>query len=548
MTVDHWNVFDAHCVVGRHLKLYPGGLHTPDDLLTEMDHFGIAEALVLDSLSREHHPADGNARILDIAAASPRLHPAWAALPPGIAEDQPEPDQLVRQMRAHHVGVLFLFSGHYCFPLADWCIDDLLAPLADARVPVVINPNPFGHTGLATDQTPWNDLVALCRRWPTLPVIVSEHRIRSSQRTLYRALDACPNLRIELSGYWLSRGIEYISRRWGADRLLFGTNWPTFGQAMTLAPLTCAEIDPAAKRRIAGDNLRELMAWCNPVAASPPEPAPPQPGTCNPEPLLPPPADPYVAFGRTGERPEGMRFADCHGHLGGRSMWYHVPDGTTDATVAEMERLGVDRACVFSFAGVNSDETFGNDLVADAVARHPDRFVGFTLLNPHRGRDDMLRELDRCAALGLRGIKLIAHYQGYPTEGPLIDVACQWAHERKQIILHHSWGSAQHIERLVSTYPDACYITGHTTTAYADVMKRHPNLYVCSCPLTAPRTCEQVVEAIGADRLLFGSDLQDLPIAWGLGPILFARIPESAKRLILGDTLRGLLARYSLTP
>ncbi len=54
--------------------------------------------------------------------------------------------------------------------------------------------------------------------------------------------------------------------------------------------------------------------------------------------------------------------------------------------------------------------------------------------------------------------------------------------------------------------------------------------------------------AIGADRLMFGSDLQDLPIAWGLGPILFARIPPEQKRLILGENLQRVLREYSLKP
>jgi predicted TIM-barrel fold metal-dependent hydrolase len=56
------------------------------------------------------------------------------------------------------------------------------------------------------------------------------------------------------------------------------------------------------------------------------------------------------------------------------------------------------------------------------------------------------------------------------------------------------------------------------------------------------------VEKIGAERLLFGSDLQDLPIAWGLGPILFSRLPVESKRLILGGNLRRILEQYSLNP
>jgi uncharacterized protein len=197
---------------------------------------------------------------------------------------------------------------------------------------------------------------------------------------------------------------------------------------------------------------------------------------------------------------------------------------------------------------VFSDEQPGNDLVAEAVRRYPDHFVGFTMLNPHRGREAMLAELERGAQMGLRGIKLIPYYQSYPEEGPLIDVACQWAHERRQIILNHSWGSAAQMARLLSTYPNACFITGHTTTAYAEIMREHPHLFVCSCPLLGPRACEGMVQAIGADRLLFGSDLEDLPIAWGLGPILFARLRPEDKRKILGGNLQRILASYSLKP
>ena len=159
----------------------------------------------------------------------------------------------------------------------------------------------------------------------------------------------------------------------------------------------------------------------------------------------------------------------------------------------------------------------------------------------------MLAELERSAALGLRGVKLIASYQGYPTEGPMIDVACQWAHERRQIILNHNWGSAAQLERLVTTYPDACFIAGHSAGNYQDVTKRVGNLYICTCPFMVWGCTEQYVRRYGAERLLFGSDLSDLPIAWGLAPIFSAKISEREKRLILGGNLKRLMERYSRT-
>lgn len=524
-------LFDAHVTLGRHVKLQADGLSSVAELLDDLDHCGVAEALVVEALAREHHPLDGNARVLRTIADQPRLHAAWVALPAAGVDEQPVGEALLAQMRANRVGALWLYPRQFRFSLADWCVDAFLEPLAAAGVPVFIDPSEVGPVNLGgMDATDWDAVVALCRRWPSLPVIVSEPRIRRTQRMVYRALDACPNLRLELSGYWLHRGIEYITRQWGARRLLYGSNWPTYGGPMTLATLNCAEIDEDDRALIAGDNLRELLRWADSVRA---------------EAELPPPADAFVAYGQTGQRPPDMTFHDCHGHLGPTACHYHLPDGDLDRVVAELERLGTEQVCIFSFTGVWADEQPGNDLVAAAVAAHPDRFVGFTLLNPHRGEAAMLAELERGAALGLRGIKLIPYYQGYPEEGPLLDVACAWAHEHRQLILNHHWGSAAQVERLVSTYPDACFLTGHSTAAYADVMRRHANLYVCSCPLLEPRACERLVAAIGADRLLFGSDLEDLPIAWGLGPILFARLSEADKQLILGGNLRRLLASYS---
>ncbi|MCC7495384.1 MAG: amidohydrolase family protein [Fimbriimonadaceae bacterium] len=529
-----WSVLDATCVVGRHVKWQGGQPQSVADLLAEMDHYGVAEALVLDCLSRENHPAEGNPRIVELLRAEPRLHPAWSAVPAGT-DEQPPPAALVAAMRAAGVGALFLLPGQFKHPLSDWCVDDLLDPLAAAGAPLFVSFVEVGPGGWPTDVCDWPALVELCRRWPTLPVVLWEFRIRRGQRALYKALDACPNLRVELSGYWLHHGVEYLSQRWGPERLIYGSNWPTFGPHMTLSTLASADLSDDAKRLIAGDNLRQLLRWCD---------------LTHPAYTPPAPADAYVASARRGlaALPLPTPVADCHGHLGGYLSHYHVPDGRHDDAVADMDRLGVECCCVFSFSGVTSDETAGNDRVAEAVAAHPDRFVGFTLVNPHRGRAAMLAELERGVALGLRGVKLIPSYQGYPEEGPNIDVACEWADAHGQLILNHHWGGAAQVERLVATYPNACFLTGHTTTAYAAVMRQYANLYVCSCPLLGPRACEEVVAAIGADRFLFGSDLLDLPIAWGLGPILFARIPPEQKRLILGDNLRRLLASYSRGP
>lgn len=521
--------FDLACTVGRRMKLGPGQMHTAKELLAEMDHHGIAEALVVHSLSRETHPALGNHKAVEIAATSPRLHPAWAAMHPVVAADQPTPKDLLERMREHKVGALFLFTNQYRINLSDWCIDPLFEPLAAEAVPVVINPNEIGPMGIRLDETDWTAVVALCQRFPSLPVIVSESRMRRDHRTVLAAMEAAPNLHLEISGLWLHRGVEFIANRFGPERLLFGSNWPMYGQHMTVATVTLADLSDDAKRLIGGDNLRRLLRWCQPK-----------------HPEIPPtePADPYHRIALTGQVPESMRFQDCHGHLGPRKHQYYIDGGDLEATVAELDRLNIDRVCAFHFVSVG-DEQVGNDITIEAVRRYPDRFVGFAFVNPHRDADEILAELERCREAGLRGVKLAATYQGYPLDGPHIELAVRWAHEHRQIILNHAWGAPAFVERMVQTYPDALILTGHTTLEYSDIMQRHNNLYVCSCPLIDPGACEKVVAKIGAGRFMFGSDLLDLSIGWGLGPILFARISEAEKRMILGENLQRLLRTYS---
>ena len=119
------------------------------------------------------------------------------------------------------------------------------------------------------------------------------------------------------------------------------------------------------------------------------------------------------------------------------------------------------------------------------------------------------------------------------------------SHDHRQIVLNHQWASPEQIERLTRRYSDACFLCGHAYNAFPQSVRKRKNLYVCSCPLWGVGDAERWVRQIGPDRLLFGSDLQDLPIAWGLGPILFARIGAEQKRMILGGNLQRILREYS---
>jgi predicted TIM-barrel fold metal-dependent hydrolase len=52
----------------------------------------------------------------------------------------------------------------------------------------------------------------------------------------------------------------------------------------------------------------------------------------------------------------------------------------------------------------------------------------------------------------------------------------------------------------------------------------------------------EVVRTVGAGRLLYGSDMPWMCATHQIGRVLLAPIPDADKRLILGETMAGLLA------
>jgi predicted TIM-barrel fold metal-dependent hydrolase len=497
-----------------------------------MDHFGIHEALVLDSISVGNAPHLGNERILAQNAGQPRLHPAWAAVLPHSRE-LPPPADLVAQMRAHAVGALWVFYGQYNLPLEDWAMGDLLSALEEASVPLFLCPTDQIEPW-RIDATDWRGVVGLCRKFPDLPVVVTEERVYRSHRALYEALAACPNLMVDLSILWLHRRIEHICAEFGPSRLVWGSKLPANTPGSPKMQLDWSDIAQDDLALIAGGNMRRLLSW-NPTI------------TFAADVTFPEPLDPLHKAARDRLSLASESFYDCHGHIGWGDP-YHVMNDTPEGVVAEMDRCGVRASIVFGMQ-LLADVRYGIDEVADMVHQFPDRFVGLTMVNPRNGEAQMLEDLDYGAGLGMRGIKLMTNsYGAYDVNGPLIDVCCKWVNDRRQIILSHYWGAPERLLQLCRDNPDATLIVGHTYGEFVHVFHEVGNVYLCTCPLLGWRQTEQYVEMYGADRIMFGSDLMDLPIAWGLGQIMYARIPESAKRKILGENLLALLTSHGLKP
>ena len=168
-----------------------------------------------------------------------------------------------------------------------------------------------------------------------------------------------------------------------------------------------------------------------------------------------------------------------------------------------------------------TDLTIGNDAMLGLCAEHGDRVRMLTTVNPNY-TDHALAELERCVQRGAIGIKLLASRRA---DDPLLDPICEFATAHALPLLHHIWqhrtrewpnqeiSDGADLAKLARRHPHMTFILAHiggggdyrhTFVAIADV----PNIVADISGSGVDRgMLDGAIRAIGAQRLLFGTDL-----------------------------------------
>ncbi len=510
---------DASAQIGQGsafpVKGPPDDYTTAGALVRELDHFGINEAVVAHAAA-QHNPIVGNRLLMQAIADHPRLYPCWT-LAPFTVDEQRRPAALVDMMRAHNVRMVRLAhsrTGAYKGPPRVWACGELLEALERARIPVLLNES-------------LDTIAELCAAFPELPVI----KVGWGSLQLHALMDRREHLYVGTGLLCGPNRLAFLVRRFGADRLVFGTlfgqvNHTSPGAALTV--LTAAAISDEDKEKIAGGNLARLLGLpaASPVADKAFD-------------------DPFVEPVRAGRPLADTLVVDAHAHA--TSPQEVNPDVDRDGMVRGMDRLGVDVACISGSGSAVPDARFMNEATIQALRAYPSRFVGYTRIAPWDA-SQAEAQLEHCfRAAGIRHVKVHPNMYKYPVNGEGFRPGFAFARKHGSVVLSHSEAQTDTcrpavFDETARTYPDLQIIIGHAGNwgeAYketVDVMKRHPNLWLDTSGwcMTSLGVLEWVVGQIGPDRVLMGTDFVAISAAYGLGPILYARLSAEDKRKILG--------------
>jgi len=233
-----------------------------------------------------------------------------------------------------------------------------------------------------------------------------------------------------------------------------------------------------------------------------------------------------------------MMIVDAHTHVGRgiARTEYSQFDASPEWLINQMDKSGVDKAVIFPV--FHPVFRRGNEEVAEAVRRYPNRFIGFAGVQMNcrkHGLEDVKYGLD---VLGLRGVGELK-----PTNlSPNVLLPILGAIEKRGVPanFHTSVRLADYIAK---KFPKLIVILAHmgwNDPHAITVAKERANLYLDTSTVSLD-LIKQAVEKLGAEKILFGSDAPFIYQYPELKKIEVLPITDAEKRLILSENLMRIL-------
>ena len=237
---------------------------------------------------------------------------------------------------------------------------------------------------------------------------------------------------------------------------------------------------------------------------------------------------------------------------------------TADELIASMDEAGVDISVIANIGWTTHElcvET--NDYILESISRYPQRLIGFGAVQP-QSPDAAVAEIERCAKAGIKGIgEMRPDIQLFDlTDELMMAPFVEAVRKHKLILLTHTSEPIGHnypgkggitpdvLYPFITSFPELTIVCAHWGGGlpfYAlmpEVRKAITNVFfdtAASPLLYTPQVYNQVIQLVGANRILFGSDYPLLAQGRQLKEIKALDLPEEIENLILSGNAQRLL-------
>jgi len=514
--------FDAFARIGPRKYKHPAEKWQLEDLIKELNHCSVSGALVASTLSLSYDAMYSNLELCNMLKPYPNLFAIWNVLPHHTNECLP-PAQLKLKMTEHNVRAVTIHPTSNGWDWSAQSSQELMKYLNDNKIFTITTVSEIGG---------WKELNEFLGRYKSIPLLVSGISW-GEQRYAIGLLKDHPNLHISFDRLQINEGLEFLYKRGHINQLIFATDAPTMSVGAHRTYIDYADIPDEAKAKIAGGNLVRLLGGQRP----------PKIHTNKSEDIL-------MTAVRNG-KPLPVPVIDMHMHMlheginGAGGTGYHMENGGPKGIFKMMERIGCVGGGFMSWNGVvSNDSVQGNKLVKEALDVSPKGFWGLATMSPtHYTQEELAVMIPQVYSdKRIIGMKPY-HFYGMEYHNPAYDIWWEYGSKNGLYgLIHPSRSDLLEVEKLASKYPNVRWVIAHAGGSYkmADMaisaMKKYKNVFAELTLTPVPLgVIEYMVEAVGDDRLLYGSDLPMRDPRQQLGWVVFSNLPLESKKRILGE-------------
>jgi hypothetical protein len=238
---------------------------------------------------------------------------------------------------------------------------------------------------------------------------------------------------------------------------------------------------------------------------------------------------------------------DGHVHIGKSTRLQIDADG--ELLVRRADALGIAKICCTDLTALFYDMHEGNRLLFEEMRKFPDRILGYASLHSTRFGRAALDELERCRHdYGMRGLKIYSTPEMSIAEPAMIPILEKCVELDFPILAHTT---PQECEYLLGHVPECRFIMAHAGAqpfAKGDwnraiqAAERFEHLYLDTASSTIDMGfLEACVEALGADRIIFGTDMPLLDPWPQLDKVRQTRVPTKDLAQIMGGNILRLM-------
>lgn len=495
-----------------------------EDFLKEHNKIGIDLSMAISSKSIPYSIVLGNKEIIDIAQKHDEICPI-ATLYPGIEYDIDNFEQYFQYLYDQGIKGIYLDLTKL-FEFIPNLFNNIFTFSRRYNLPIMVS---------------WDDIqdkykfFTMMNNNKDLKLILLNLNW-SFKKFVFEYMKENKNIYIGMNGFNYQGMIEDVCNNFSSKRLLFASGYPYYNIGASKSMLEYADISEKEKDDISYKNALNLFNIKKIKKRS--------------YDLSQDTIANLVDNGETLNKFLPFPIIDVHTHFtsdDAKTVDWIGGGKSIDNLIKVSQKLGISEIRTSAMDGLLFDGITGNKAIDEAINHNQFKIRGYVTANPYYDEDIRLA-INKLHNPHYYGVKLYPSKNWYPYDGELYkDILNEASNLGKYFLLH---GSPEEAERVMKKYPHLNVLLAHATQSYEfmdkviALSKKYPQLYVdICCRYIINGAIEYLVNNIGSDRVLFGSDSNLLSQEAHLGWLGYSNLSYEEKMDILSNNATKLVKK-----